>query len=170
VIPDETAARLCGSCGLCCNGVLFFSAQLQPGDPVRKLEKLGLKIKRRDGVPHLLQPCAAHQNMSCRIYADRPTRCRLFVCRQLQAVADGARTEAEALATIAAALAQVERVKDLLREAGDRREHKALSTRHESVFTEPLDEETAASRDSLRAAMNQLEDMLQTHFRPPCPS
>lgn len=168
--PADTASRLCAACGLCCNGVLFFGAQLQPGDSARKLEKLGLKVKRREGQLIMLQPCTAHREMSCRVYADRPTRCRLFACRQLLAVEAGERTAEEALATIGSALAQVERVKDLLREAGDSREHKALQTRHESVFTEPLDETRAAAREMLRTAMAELDGTLQNHFHPPCPS
>lgn len=171
MISEETATRLCGSCGLCCNGVLFFSARLQPEDPVRKLEKLGLKIKRRDDGLHMLQPCTAHRDMSCRVYRDRPTRCRLFVCRQLQAVAAGERTEDEAEATIAEALKRVAEVKKLLRQAGDTREHKALTTRYESLFTDPLDEDPS-QREAIRAAMRKLEEMLEADFRvpePPCP-
>lgn len=166
MISDETASHLCASCGLCCNGVLFFSAKMQPEDPVRKLERLGLKIKRREGVLHMLQPCTAHRDMSCRVYADRPTRCRLFVCKQLRAVDAGERSEAEAAETIAQTLRQVARVKDLLREAGDTREHKALVTRHESASDGP-------ENAPLREAMRELEKMLAENFRvpePPCPS
>jgi len=161
------ATRLCAACGLCCNGVLFFSVRLQATDSARTLSALGLKPKRKNRETHLLQPCPAHVDSCCTIYADRPARCRAFVCRQLRAVEDGALAETEALATIRETLSLVDRVRNLLRQAGDSREHKAFATRYATIFTEPLDpsEEAREIRDHLRAAMRELETRLSTDFR-----
>lgn len=164
--PDP-AARLCGACGLCCNGVLFYSVRLQAEDSVRTLSVLGLKTKRKNRETHLLQPCPAHRDSCCSIYTNRPVRCRAFVCRQLQAVTDGTRSEAAALATIRETQILVERVRDLFRQAGDNRDHKAFATRYAAVFTEPLDSSAEAReiRDRLRSAMQELEAWLTIHFR-----
>lgn len=163
----SAAARLCGACGLCCNGVLFFSARLQASDSIRTLSALGLKPKRKNREIHLLQPCPAHVDSCCTIYANRPARCRAFVCRQLQAVSDGTLSETEALATIRETLTLVDRVRNLFRRAGDTREHKAFAIRYATIFTEPLDpsEEARETRDHLRAAMEELETRLSAAFR-----
>lgn len=161
---SDAATRLCAQCGMCCNGVLFFSARLQAEDEPRKLEKLGLKIKRRADGPHLLQPCVAHTGTRCRVYEHRPARCRLFVCGQLRAVEAGTITETEAAEKIAEAQSRLGRVRRLLLEAGETRAHKALVTRYESVFIEPC-EAPAALRDELKVAMSDLESLLQADFR-----
>lgn len=163
----SAAARLCGACGMCCNGVLFYSVRLQGTDSARRLAALGLKIKRRKDGRHLLQPCPAHEGSHCAIYAQRPERCRLFVCRQLQAMEAGEISEAAAMEKIHEARRRVERVKVLFRQAGEARENKALATRYETVFTEPLDSspDAAILRDELQAAMRDLEDLLAKDFR-----
>jgi hypothetical protein len=165
MLNPEAATRLCAACGMCCNGVLFFSVRLQAGESARPLTARGLKIKRRADGLHLLQPCAAHTGTGCTVYEDRPTRCRLFVCRQLLAVDADRISEAAALAKITEARRLTSRVQDLLEEAGDTRGHKALATRYETVFTPPLDPETSALRESLTAAMAELEDFLAREFR-----
>ena len=78
--PEATsaAARLCAQCGLCCNGVMFHTVQLQPGDSAKELAALGLKLKRKQGRHFILQPCPAFQNSQCSIYAARPERCGRF--------------------------------------------------------------------------------------------
>ncbi len=162
---SETASRLCAACGMCCNGVLFFSVRLQSGDSARQLDALGLKIKRRADGPHLLQPCAGHTGSGCSVYDDRPARCRLFVCRQLLRWEAGEITEGEVLAKIAEARERNDRVRLLLEAAGDTRDHKALAARYETVFTPPLDAETSAVRDALTEAMQQLEELLTRDFR-----
>jgi Fe-S-cluster containining protein len=168
-VPDSAsaspAARLCAVCGMCCNGVLFFSVRLQPEDSARRLEKLRLKIKRRSDGLHMLQPCTAHTGSSCRVYADRPARCRLFACRQLLRVEAGEASEQEAVENIATALRLTARVKELLAGVGDSREHKALSTRYETALTPPLDPATAEERKALAAAMGELEEFLTREFR-----
>lgn len=161
----EAATRLCSACGMCCNGVLFYSVRLQPGDSARELSTLGLKIKRRADGHHLLQPCAAHTGSGCTAYQQRPSRCRLFVCRQLTRVEADEISENAALEKIIIARRLTARVSDLLEQVGDARAHKALATRYETVFTPPLDPETAAARDALAAAWAELEEFLAREFR-----
>lgn len=163
-MPDP-AARLCAACGLCCNGVLFFSARLDPADPARRLAALGLRIKRRADGLHLLQPCPAHTGTQCRVYADRPTRCRVFVCRQLRGLEEGTIPEAAAHAAVARTRRLADRVGALLEQIGDARTHKALSTRCETALTPPLNPDHAAQREELVSAWRELEDALVRDFR-----
>jgi len=166
-VNPSIATRLCAACGMCCNGVMFYSMRLQPSDQARSLTALGLKLKRRNREWHFLQPCPAHQNSGCTIYAQRPERCRAFVCRQLQAVEAGQISEAAALEKIAEARQSVARVRELFHQAGDTRETKAFATRAETIFTPPLDPspEAAAIREELAAAMRELEELLTQNFR-----
>jgi uncharacterized protein len=161
----ETATHLCAACGMCCNGVLFFSVRLQDGDSARELTALGLKIKRRADGQHMLQPCPAHTGSRCTVYDARPIRCRLFACRQLLGVEAGEISENAALEKIAEARRLTDRVRSLLESAGDTRSHKSVATRYETVFTPPLDPETAETREALAAAMKELEEFLTQEFR-----
>lgn len=82
---------LCLSCGLCCDGSLFWAVPLEPG------EDLPAQLAA-DG--RLRQPCACF-NGACTIYADRPAACRSFDCRVLQTVQAGHRDAAWAREQIA---------------------------------------------------------------------
>ena len=150
---------------MCCNGVLFYSVRLQSADSVRQLDKLGLKIKRRSDGLHMLQPCTAHTGSSCRVYAHRPERCRLFSCRQILRVEAGEASEGEALENIETASRLTACVKELLEKVGDTREHKALATRYETALTPPLDPAASSAREALASAMAELEDFLAREFR-----
>lgn len=164
-VTGEASARLCAACGMCCNGVMFHSVRLQPGDSARKLAALGLKLK--SGKSHFPQPCPAHQESCCAIYAHRPARCRIFSCRQLDGVASGTITEAAARGKILEAASWVARVRELFHRAGDVREHKAFATRYAAIFTPPLDPSPPADclRGELASAMDALEQLLAKDFR-----
>src|SRR6478672_8297246 len=97
---SAVAGRLCQACGLCCNGVMFHTVKLQPGDSHKALFALGLKLKKKKKEHYIEQPCPAFQGNQCGIYLQRPTRCRLFECKQLLRVAGGEQTEAVALENI----------------------------------------------------------------------
>ena len=152
---------------MCCDGVLFYGVKLQPSDSARALRALGLKVKRKYGHEQSLQPCAAHQNCACSIYADRPQRCREFECRQLVGVARAELSETQALENILHARTLVDRVEELLLIAKDERLGKALATRCETVFTPPLDDSPGAAenRVALGGAIKELEAFLSSHFR-----
>ena len=170
--PDsESAARLCSACGMCCNGVLFHGMAVQPEDSVRAFAAKGMKAKRRDGELQFLQPCPAHEGNCCRIYADRPQRCRVFACRQLEGVSLGKISESAALEKIQEARRLTDRVRDLLDKLGDSRTTRPLATRCAGVFTPPLDPSPQAKSwsDELRLAMTDLEEFLANNFRPQHP-
>lgn len=164
----ESAARLCSACGMCCNGVLFHGIAVQPADSIRALAARGLKAKRRDGELQFLQPCPAHEGNCCRIYADRPQRCRAFACRQLEGVFHGKILESEAMEKIQEARRIASRVQGLLEILGDDRTTRPLATRCAGVFTPPLDPspDAEARRKELRLAMTALEELLARDFRP----
>ena len=167
---SETAgSRLCAACGMCCNGSLFHMVYLQPGDSPKAIAALGLKLKFKKQKYFFYQPCAAFKNSCCSIYAERPTRCRAFECRQLKRVESGVSNEAEALEKIREAQAQIALVEQLLTRAGERKRDRPLGKRYEKIMEQPLDAESSpeqvAAREALSEAMHVLEEFLETHFR-----
>lgn len=158
------ATRLCAECGMCCDGVLFHSVVLQPGDSERALSALGLKIKRRGGPPHFLQPCHAYRESRCTIYAQRPTRCRMFDCRQLLRVASGETTEADALEKIHEARRRVTEVNTLIDRVAETNPLRALAQRCANALTTA---EPTPDHQALDAAMRELEELLERDFRVP---
>ncbi len=164
---SESAARLCSACGMCCNGVLFHGMAVQPEDSLRALAAKGLRAKRRDGELQFQQPCPAHDGNCCRIYAERPQRCRAFACRQLEGVFNGEILESAAMEKILEAKCRNNRVRELLEMLGDDRKTRPLATRCAGVFTPPLDPSPHAEslREELRGAMTALEEILAKDFR-----
>lgn len=162
-----SATNLCAECGMCCNGVLFHGMAVQPEDSVRAYAAKGLKAKRRDGELQFLQPCPAHDGNHCRIYADRPGRCRDFNCRQLEGVLKGEILEPAAIEKIQEAKRLSNRLQDLLEMLGDNRKKRPLATRCAGIFTPPLDPspEAEALRKELRDTMSALEEVLAKEFR-----
>ena len=168
--PESSAAsRLCAACGLCCNGVMFHTVRLQPGDSAQGLVALGLKLKRKKGHNHILQPCPAFQCEQCSIYEARPARCRLFECRQLERVATGEITEAQALDKIREARQRVDEMNELLQRAGGTNAKRPLSKRCEKALAEPLhpssDQMAVELRRRLTVAMAELNALLNEDFR-----
>lgn len=175
--PDFSAAasRLCASCGMCCNGVMFHFVRLQPADSPKALAALGLKLKRKRRQDCILQPCPAYRDTRCSIYSERPTRCRAFECRQLQQVGAGSITEAVAQEKITQAVALAAEVDSLLRQCGAANMKHPLSKRCETAMADPLDpsseETTVQNRRQLSQAMQRLDALLDQEFRidPPEP-
>ena len=170
VSPTTSAAsRLCQACGLCCNGVMFHRVRLQPGDSARALEALGLKLKRKQGEEFLRQPCSAHSEMKCSIYLQRPERCRLFECRQLQRVAAGELTEAAALENIRDVQRRVAQLDGLSRRADGSPRNGPLAKRCEATLAEPFDSTThphlLGEREELARGLNELDALLDADFR-----
>ena len=164
---SESAERLCAACGMCCNGVLFHGMAVQPEDSLRALAAKGLRAKRRDGELQFQQPCPAHDGNCCRIYAERPQRCRAFACRQLEGVFNGEILESAAMEKILEAKCRSDRVRELLEMLGDDRKTRPLATRCAGVFTPPLDPSPHAEalREELRGEMAALEEILAKDFR-----
>lgn len=80
--PD--LARLCQSCGMCCDGSLFGRVILQSGE-VERARRHGLRVLGSG--KGFEQRCAALARPGsigerrCRIYDERPLSCRKFTCR-----------------------------------------------------------------------------------------
>jgi len=174
--PDSVAQQLCLACGLCCNGVLFKDVELQPGDDASRLSSLGLPVRNpqsaiRNPQSKFPQPCAALcGDNRCRIYAERPARCRQFECALFKSVAAGQTPVAVALRTIRIAWQRAERVRTLLRALGDTDEQVALSLRFKRLRrrmeSAPPDESTAESYADLTLAVQDLNLLLAQSFYP----
>ena len=171
MVPDSLQAgmRLCAACGLCCNGVMFHSMELQPSDQLKELLSLGMKLKKKRKQVLILQPCSAYKDSCCAIYAQRPQRCRLFACRQLLRVRSGEIAEQDALEKISDVKSRIDSLDELLDLAGATNRRRSLKRRHQKILDEPLDESgapaAAALRERLAEAMLELEEVLESDFR-----
>jgi len=167
-MPDDCVQTLCPTCALCCNGVLFADVRLQPGDSARKLAALGVPLKTRGAITRFAQPCSCLDGKLCRIYVDRPVRCRTFECRTLQRTLAGEITEEQALKSIRRALRFAGRVRRILRELGDTDESVPLSRRYQRMMRQPIDlsadERLADLRGELLLAVADLAGALERDF------
>lgn len=168
-LSSTTAESLCAQCGLCCNGVLFHTVRILGNDSIGELTALGLRVWKKKGERILLQPCPAHTDCSCRIYDHRPTRCRLFECRQLQRLNAGEITEPAAREKIRATKTLVAEIESLFTTLGEKHPERPLSKRHEHIESEPLDPTTdpaiVEKRTRLNQAMAELTELLNADFR-----
>ncbi len=125
--------QLCLSCGLCCDGTLFDNVQLGAGDDAKKLKALGLPVtvtRAKPPITLFVQPCAALcADRTCGRYADRPGQCRSFECAVFKDAAAGRIDFAAALRLVKHARRRAENIRRLLRELGDKDEHRPLSDR-----------------------------------------
>lgn len=152
--------NLCLECGLCCNGVMFSIVKLQPGESPKALGALGLRVKRGT----FTQPCAALDGLCCTIYEQRPTRCRLFECQQIQRIAAGELTESAALENIREVQRRVAELNALLEKAGANNPRKSLYHRSVTALGETHPPQLLAEIAQASAA---LETMLDADFRVP---
>jgi len=168
---DAATAALCPNCGLCCDSTLFADVELRSGDDPKHLAKLGLALhSKTKATLAFSQPCACFDGKLCKIYHDRPKRCRLFECGLLKKVEAGEMTASAALGKIAGAKTGAEKVRRLLRQSGQRDERMALTHRYVAAMTAPLDfsqEGEADQRGELMLAVNELMHRLQTDFLAP---
>jgi len=149
---------------------MFHNVRIQSNDAWRELVAFGLKLKRKHSEQFTQQPCPAYQDSQCAIYPQRPVRCQLFTCRQLQRVAAGKISESEALEKINDAVEWVARVNRLLHESGKTDPKKPLAKRYEKITAEPVDlsgdPKAVELRGQLMHAMQALEALLEKEFRP----
>ena len=166
---EAALSRLCVACGLCCNGVLFHIVRLQPADSAKALAGQGMKLKRKRQQQHFHQPCTFLKPGGCAIYADRPQRCRLFECRQIQKLRAEEVTEEEATAAIREVQQRVGQVESLLLQAGNQKVQQPLAERYGRVMALPAqpqwEPELHALQQSLRHQMHELNDLLNAEFR-----
>ena len=165
----EAVDQLCPQCAMCCNGVLFKDVELQAGDDAAKLKELGIPVARKR-VEKFPQPCVALEGCRCRIYCDRPARCREFECALLKAVAAGETEVSAALRTIRETQKRANAVKRLLREVGDTDEGLALSLRFKRtrrrLESSSFDEATGDRFGELTLAVHDLNLFLREKFYP----
>ncbi len=176
----STPDALCLHCGLCCDGTLFRDVELQPGDDADKLRLLGLPVRHPRGEASdplkFPQPCAALcSDLRCRVYVDRPARCREFECALFKAVAARKVEVSAALKVIRQTRLQADKVRRLLRELGDTGERVSLARRFKRVkrkldageLPDGLDAETAYDHFAdLSLAVHELDMRLRTKFHP----
>jgi len=166
--PTDAVAQLCPNCGLCCNGVLFADVELRAGDDAGRLRELGLSLAKKGSKLAFAQPCACFDDKLCRIYADRPKRCRTFECGLLKRVAADELVANAALKTISAAKIQAEKVRDLLRQLGQNDERIAMTKRYAQAMSAPIDlsdhESDTERRGELMLAVDELMQQLQRNF------
>ncbi len=160
--------QLCPNCGLCCDSTLFADVELRAGDDAQRLKKLGLTIEKKTATKlAFAQPCACFDGKLCTIYADRPKRCGLFECGLLKRVEADELTAGAALKKISEAKKLAGRVRELLRQSGQRNEEMALTHRYGEVMSAPMDFSDAADaerRGELMLAVNDLMTRLQRDF------
>jgi hypothetical protein len=176
VVADDAKAALdlpsslCLACGLCCNGVLFKDVELQPDDVSSVLLGHGLQLTRRAGIQRLAQPCQALEGCSCRIYPERPARCRQFECLLFKSVAGGQTTLGQALRIVQRARRQAARVRQLLAQLGDRDDSVPLSVRFRRMrarFEGGLEDNESVDRfGELTLATHELNVLLSEAFLP----
>jgi|SRR5580658_4595904 hypothetical protein len=132
--------QLCPQCGLCCDSTLFADVELRAGDDAKRLAGLGLAIKKKS--PFKLafaQPCACFDGSWCKIYADRPKRCRLFECGLLKKVNAGEMKAGVALKKISEAKNRVKQVMNLLQSLGRPQGELALVEAYKEAMAAPVD-------------------------------
>jgi Fe-S-cluster containining protein len=94
---QDDATALCLACGMCCDGSLFAHLDLDEGDR-KRLAGAG------DAVPtRVSQPCRFFASDRCGVYAARPSRCRSFRCKVLEALERGDTTLESALELVSQA-------------------------------------------------------------------
>lgn len=168
----KSGEQLCRACGLCCDGTLFDLVKLERGDDAGKLKALGLPVATSRGktpVARFPQPCSALcEDRSCRLYAERPWQCRTFECRLFQEAKAGQITFAAALPLVQHARRRADKVRRLLRELGDKDEHRALGERFhrtsERLESGNADETAKAKFADLSLAVHRLKLLLHDRF------
>ena len=81
---ELSAQSLCLDCGFCCDGTIFSEVSLKPEDKVARLAASGIHVLLDRDPRVFKQPCAAHKNCACTVYADRPHSCRSYQCELLK--------------------------------------------------------------------------------------
>ena len=175
-LPDgggvKSGEQLCLACGLCCDGTLFDGVQLGPGDDAKKLKALGLPVavsRAKVPVARFPQPCSALcADRTCRVYADRPSQCRVFECGVFKEAKAGRITFTAALRLVKQARRRADHVRRLLDELGDTEQHRSLGERFFRMQcrmeAETTDEATRNTFADLGLAVHQLKLLSHDKF------
>jgi Fe-S-cluster containining protein len=160
---------LCLRCGLCCDGTLFGDVELQGSDDLAVLSQAGVVLRRKGKRQIFTQPCACLDGRSCRIYQNRPARCRTFDCQVLRRSFTRELNRSQALRLIARARKYTGEVERLLSKLGNRNHAEPLNRRYSSVIAEPVDLTADSSatwrlRGDLMRAAEKLAALIATEF------
>jgi len=165
---EQLVSELCPKCGLCCNGVLFGDVELQRADDPKRLGEAGMVLSHKGRKLCFNQPCACFDGKWCGIYADRPRRCRTFVCGLLKQVQVDELSIVVALRSIAEARRLSEEVRRLVRELGHTDEGLPLNRRYAALIAQPIDlaadDERIERRSELMLAVDKLVKILERDF------
>ena len=160
--------QLCPNCGLCCDSTLFADVELRAGDDPKRLKQLGLTLEKKGKTKlAFAQPCACFDGKLCKIYHDRPKRCRLFECGLLKRVEAGEMTAKAALKKISDTKQRASQVRELLRLLGERDERVPLTHRYAAAMSEPVDlsdDQNTERHGELMLAVNDLMTVLERDF------
>jgi hypothetical protein len=174
---------LCSMCGLCCNGAIFGDVALMKGENREHFTTMGLRFRKarssvtgseeRPANPcagKFVQPCSAYDGRHCRIYADRPSHCRKFVCLLLGRAIAGQTGISKAACVIKEALAAMAQVEGLLERLGDRNSGLSVRERFHRVSRRLhrgcLGADEAQLFSELTLAMHRLNLRLSKSFYP----
>jgi Fe-S-cluster containining protein len=150
--------------------VLFKDVELQSTDDPIRLEASGLALQRSPAKTRVPQPCdALCADLSCRIYARRPSRCAEFECHLLQETAAGRLALEQALQVVRQAGRRADRVRRLLEQLeSEPRPHEPLSVRfrrlQRRLEAAPPDGKAVEVYADLTLAMQDLNFLLSQSF------
>jgi hypothetical protein len=148
--------------------VLFGDVELQRGDNPEWLAGLGMGLFYKGRKRCFNQPCTCFDGQWCRIYDQRPKRCRTFECRLLKQAHAGEVSVSAALKSIAEAHAHVNEVQKLVRDLGHSDESVPLNRRYAAVLAEPIDlaaeDHRGERRSDLMLAVDELVKILGRDF------
>jgi hypothetical protein len=95
----DAAQDICTSCGFCCDGTMFRFVAFVDRVEMERCSSVGLTTLQ--GKQFFTQPCTAFDTtVGCKIYPDRPQRCRDFSCQLLGKFQRGEISRALAINTI----------------------------------------------------------------------
>lgn len=161
--PMNAVDQLCPNCGLCCDSTLFADVELRAGDDPKRLAKLGLTVWQKSKTKlAFAQPCVGFDGRFCKLYPERPKRCRLFECGLLKRVNSGTVMAAMALKKIQTAKARAQRIRELLRQIGQGEEQLALTHRYAEAMSAPVDLSVEADADQRGELMLAVSELMQT--------
>jgi hypothetical protein len=98
----DISAQLCVGCGMCCDGVLYDRAKVDPGEEA-SMTAAGLDLFEKGGKTFFRQPCPHSSCGRCMIYETRFHICHSYECALLRRVEDGELGLGEAKEKIAGA-------------------------------------------------------------------
>jgi len=163
------SAKLCLSCGLCCNGALFPHAYFVFGENLSHWQENGFDLVKEDGSVFFELGCPHLDGAACTIYdKPRPHTCGGFRCNPLQRLEDGEIELDQAFETVGKAVSQASDVRAVVRKAG-----KDISARNFYTLSEVLENEQSDEDSPRQTAiklaiekLNAFENYANEHLMP----